>query len=535
MKKNVLALSITAALVGFGFAGGAQAIGLSVGAVPPSGTATNLIKSSDGVGHYLYVPYYSAQSGNNTMINLVNTDSVNGKAVKIRFRGAANSDDFFDFQVFLSPNDVWNASISQGADGLAKLATSDNSCTKPARGATTNAILGTLNGTPFRTDRLFSTDAAWAANQTREGYVEIFNMADIDMTSQLGKDILHAQPSGVPASFKSDVAAPYYGGGCSSTAFTALDTDLNTVAQYNTAGLKVPTTGLFSNWIILNANNAGAWSGASPALVAVDNTFTAAAGALVYFPQLGTQLGTVAQNNLQNFTADGWLYKYRAQYASYFDLPDFSTPYTGGATPPTQAATLSAALATTSLANEFLALTAIGATTDWVLSMPTRRYFTQFDYKASPQVQLFSATTLPAFGGFQYFSSANTTVVGGQICVTGIGSSTYNQEEYIPTGSQPGPIISPRNPDAPSQFLVCGEASVLSFNSVTSGSLKATVARSMIDAGTNQAGWTFLTTPGLGTAGTAGLPIVGYAAYRASNGNGTFGATLPHRTNFVNK
>ena len=34
-----------------------------------------------------------------TLLNLINTDTVRGKAVKVRFRGAANSDDVYDFQV----------------------------------------------------------------------------------------------------------------------------------------------------------------------------------------------------------------------------------------------------------------------------------------------------------------------------------------------------------------------------------------------------------------------------------------------------
>ena len=50
-------------------------------------------------------------------MSIVNTDNVNGKIVKVRFRGAANSEDLLDFQVFLSPSDVWTASLTQGADG----------------------------------------------------------------------------------------------------------------------------------------------------------------------------------------------------------------------------------------------------------------------------------------------------------------------------------------------------------------------------------------------------------------------------------
>ena len=111
MKKNVLALSIATAVVGF--AGSAHAIGTIGGAA----TATQLTFGDTGIGHMLLVPYFSTQNGNATLLSLVNTDTVNGKAVKVRFRGAKNSDDIFDFQVFLSPGDVWTANVSQNADG----------------------------------------------------------------------------------------------------------------------------------------------------------------------------------------------------------------------------------------------------------------------------------------------------------------------------------------------------------------------------------------------------------------------------------
>src|SRR5256885_2948050 len=87
MKKNVLALSIATMIGGLGFAGAASAA---------------LTVNESGTGHILVVPYYTAQNGNATVFHLTNTDLVNGKAVKVRFRGASNSDDVLDFQVFLS-------------------------------------------------------------------------------------------------------------------------------------------------------------------------------------------------------------------------------------------------------------------------------------------------------------------------------------------------------------------------------------------------------------------------------------------------
>jgi len=155
MKKSILASSIAAAVFGLGAVTGAQA------AEALSATTGS---ANYGIGDVLLVPYYSAQAENATLLYIINTDTQSGKAVKVRFRGAANSDDVFDFQVFLSPKDVWTANISKGADGLARLTTSDTTCTKPSAAV--------LNATPFQTGRLntaFTGDAL--ANGTREGYI----------------------------------------------------------------------------------------------------------------------------------------------------------------------------------------------------------------------------------------------------------------------------------------------------------------------------------------------------------------------------
>ncbi len=519
MKKNVLALSITAALVGIGFAGGAQAIGLNqvVGSPIPAGAAVSLKTAVDGIGHFLYVPYYSAQDANNTMINLVNTDTVNGKAVKVRFRGAANSDDVFDFQVFLSPGDVWTASVSKGADGFAKLYTADASCTKPTKGALlpAAAALGTLNGTPFskvRIDNKRTGDAL--ANETREGYVEIFNMADIPSGSALYTAIKHVK--GV---------AP-----CTGSAWTGLDTDALDLTAANLKGLAVPTTGLMANWIILNVADAGAWSGAATAINAVDSAGLATTGALTYFPQTNESFPGATGSRIAQFTADPVL-RDNPTIAAVYDVPDFSIPYTVSSSPLVQVDALNKAIATTNVMNEFLTNSAIASTTDWVLSMPTRRYSVAYDYKAG-------ARTYSVLGT-DFFTAGNTLVLDRQVCVKGITHVSFDQEETTATDPGSDVIISPQEPGVPTSFIMCGEASVLSFNAgeaagasglitSASGTLKATVARSAIDNG-YVAGWTTLQTPG---PSLIGLPVLGYEAVRAVGGLGgsTFGATLPHRT-----
>lgn len=479
-----------------------------------SGAATDLGLNADGVGHMLLVPYYTVQGNNHTMINIVNTDTVNGKAVKVRFRGASNSDDVYDFQVFLSPGDVWAADVSKNAStGTAMLTTPDNSCTKPV-------IKDTPANANFVTSRLDSSMSGdTLANQTREGYVEIFNMADIVPGTALFTYIKHVNNVPPCATLPQTNAA-----------WTALDTDTT-----SWAGLTLPTTGLMADWIILNGVNAGAWSGAAPAITAQTTLGITTTGNLVYWPQMPNSLsgGTAA---IANFTADPVLRSFTPALAQY-DLPDMSTPYTSTANtgtsagPVVQASALSYAIATRNVINEFLTNPAIASsTTDWLLSMPTRRYSVALSYSSGSRLYTDFTPT-----GKTFFDSTNTSVVQRQICLSTLTAYTYNQEEAVSVVSQV-PVISPGSPTIPNP--VCGEVSVMSINhgdataspsvliTAASGTLQSTVGRSAPADNGFVAGWINLLTPGLGY----GLPVVGGSFERAANSNGTYGITLPHRT-----
>ena len=500
MKKNVLALSVAALVAGF--AGGAHAVTNLAGA-----TATNLQFGNTGTGHMLVVPYFSTQDGNSTLLSIINTDETKGKAVKVRFRGAANSDDIYDFQVFLSPGDVWTANVSAGADGKSFLTTADASCTKPAK--------ATLNSTPFVTTRLNpAATAEVKANNTREGYIEIFNMADIVKpaagATNLYTSIKHKNGVAPCANIAADAVA----GTTASAAWTAINAETdNATLTAGAIGMAAPTTGLVANWTIINVPKSVAWSGAAAAIEAVDAAGVPAAGNVVYFPQTSTAL-TAAQA-LAN-TADPLMQGATPVVkGALYDLPDMSTPYvTGAANPSAQAAALANAIAATAVMNEFWTDPAISAATDWVFSMPTRRYAAAVNYKAAGALP---GSVVPAAvynaGNATHFAVANTEMSGDKLCVTKITNSPWDREERQPTAPD-DVVISPSEPGAPTLF--CGETSVLSFNNgaaTTSGVLSANVAVKDIDVG-YQDGWLKLLTPG---ATATGLPVLGQAFVSAFN------------------
>jgi len=82
-----------------------------------------------------------------------------------------------DFQVLMSPGDVWTAAVTAGTDGKSRLSTSDASCTVPD-------TIRTNKGVDFVTDRV-DPKATDVNAQTREGYIEVINMADIPAGSAL--------------------------------------------------------------------------------------------------------------------------------------------------------------------------------------------------------------------------------------------------------------------------------------------------------------------------------------------------------------
>ena len=540
MKKNVLALSIAAMIGGLGFAGAASAVVINgtgpapTAAVLGATNATAFELTNGGVGHNLIVPYFTAQDGNMTVLHLTNTDVKNGKAVKVRFRGAANSDDILDFQVLLSPGDVWTGAVTAGADGVAQLTTADGTCTVPTltKGVAQSFDTRRLQG---------SLSAADKAAGTREGYVEIFNMADIPDLDVYGS------PAGKSALFK---AIKHVGGVAPCTA-SVIDTALLETAYTEptaaAAGFATPTTGLMGDWYIINVAKTTTFSGGATALTAVSAAGVAGRGNFVLFPQLSASVGspdaftadpalrTVPANVGTTKVVGGAVDPLPANYtlpvveAAYYDLPDLSTPYLIPANTPitaagaaTQAELLTKQLSVKSITNQYANDASITAKTDWVFSMPTRRYSVAMDYRATTPVRVFTPGIL---NGKAFFYTGNTAVDAGKICVNSDGQSFFDREE---TTKSSGAVFSPGSVD---KTRFCGETSVLSFADAGTSVLGATVARQDTGSSAYVNGWSVISTAN----GGAGLPILGSSFIKLTNPqasagmSGTYGITWPHR------
>lgn len=483
MKKNVLALSIATMIGGLGFSGAAMA-------------QAAFDVNESGTGAIQIVPYFTVQDGNATALHVVNTDTTNAKAVKIRFRGASNSDDLLDFQVFLSPYDVWTGVVTADANGRLQLATADNSCTLPAEVRTQGATAQPDRLTMSLWDNVDKVNA-----QTREGYVEILEMATIRPTggsadeTALFKAVKHV--NGV---------AP-----CTPEAFDFLDSITD---GGDAAGLTGATNSLTASWYILNVAASTTFSGSATAL-----TVTNPPTKPVYAPQMAEQ-----KSNL--FSADP-LFKNGLLAKQDFDVPDLSTPLAGAgidqAAADAQAAALTDAINRTSVSNQFYQDAGLNAATDWVFSMPTRRYIVAADYNVPPTDPTYiswNADAQTALAASKFKTAANVTVdtATGQLCVKADSQTIYDREE----GSvKNGHVVSP---GIAKPLQLCGEVSVATFGAKSP--VGAAVAQSFVstDYGSGWAAVNF----------GDGVPALGAAFTAAANSNaaagmvGNYGITWPH-------
>ena len=232
-RKNKVAISVAVGILG--------AVG-----VMTSAQAVHL--NPDGTGQVLLFPYYNANDHYITNINLVNsTDQT--KAVKIRFREGKASQDVLDFNIYMSPQDVWTGSVksmvNDKGNTIGSISTTDRTCTLPALVDCSSGECGGKQQ-PF-------TGINVAAADTLEGYVEVIEMGVVDdATVQAG--VLHK--NGTPTDCS--VLKTAWG---KSGVFT------------KGSGISAPTGGLFGSSALINIDKGAAFA-VNP--IAIDNYSTKA-------------------------------------------------------------------------------------------------------------------------------------------------------------------------------------------------------------------------------------------------------------------
>ncbi|MGQ5488211.1 hypothetical protein ACUH78_05125 [Thauera sp. ZXT1-4] len=528
MKKNLLAASLALAL---GSMSGAASAALEV--------------NTNGVGQINVLPYYSVQDSYNTLMTITNTDLENGKAVKVRFRAAEWSDDALDFQVFLSPGDVWTGAFGI-VDGQLVLKTSDKSCSLPAQ----------LDGQQFTTIRVEDRDI----ERLKEGYVEILTMADIPFhldgdATTFGADgsaVTNIAEDGYSASKSNNPlykAIKHNSSGVPTCDVLGTSLVANNSVETRPATPADPTAAVSGQWGWMVAPTSSLTSSATVIAVQDSKAFTVAATAIredvagadflapQYFRQANTTVQFAGGTDVTDVTADRLFWPKGTTFATelgagypvyQFDMPDMSTPFNAG-TPEDWRDEVATLLQKGSVATDYVVASSIGASTDIVLSQPVRRYF--YDYTLVTP----SATQVK---GVDYNRVINTEryLVGGlnetpyaELTASNkvqVGAPTFFDREERTFVSSDDIVASPQEPSVAAQFFLEGETSVVSIKNGagTTGAIGARLTN--VDWSFEQnysAGWAVLST----VAQENGATTKTIADTEAAGHGGTLGASLP--------
>lgn len=444
------------------------------GALAAAGAANAVYINHDGLGQALVYSYFTARDGNATLLSVVNTTN-NAKIVKVRFLEGKNSKEVLDFNLFLSPFDVWTGAVvpatsaaaanlpgytnpAVDALGGAMLVTADRSCTNPKVPAV---------GAAFR-NFAYSGDTTVAANQsmdrTMEGYIEMIEMAEIVSTSTLWADVKHTKAN-------------------SWTPACSLVSNASVNAQPS-GTLTGPTGGLFGAGTLLNA---GGGTNTGYDALALNDFWSTGTG-----PQF-TASGTILPN-LSSATGTTSV----VQNGQLIYL----TPWNDGVN------AVSATMMHAKVMNEY-AHTGDGVIgTDWVLTMPTKRFYVN------------STVAIPPF----------QSPWNGKTSKDDFGVADTDREEYSATSVStddfsPGPTgsaadctgTSSNTSSVPLQSVVaslCYEANVLGFGKIQSSSKSNVLSSSnffnLVTAVQNsgnavnspgaEGGWAAVTFPVIGNA-----------------------------------
>ena len=246
------------------------------------------------------------------------------KAVKVRFLEGKNSREVLDFNLFLSGNDVWTAALTPATGGGTLLTTADRSCTLPQI---------PTSGVVFRNTLLSADGAGATLDRTTEGYVEIIEMATYQDSTKTAVNVTHSPPGGTPP-------------GCNKVTDAQATADESGVAG-----------GLMGGMTLVNVNSGSDYTEDA---VALDNFAT---GVSLYF-NAGDTRPTLqnAQPQTSVVIADGGLV--------------FNSDWSIGTTPGANSADpVSAVLMHDTVLNEFVLDTITHSGTDWVVTMPTKRFY----------------------------------------------------------------------------------------------------------------------------------------------------------------
>jgi hypothetical protein len=154
---------------------------LCLAALPSRAVSVN----PDGDGQVLLFPYYTVNGGKQTVVSVTNTDA-RAKALRVRFREAHDGRPVLELNLYLDAGDSWTAAVFDegGATHPAALLTRDTACTVPPI-RTSTALPQTAGGDRYAGFRNFNYSGfnvdggPTGRERTREGFFEVIEMGTL--------------------------------------------------------------------------------------------------------------------------------------------------------------------------------------------------------------------------------------------------------------------------------------------------------------------------------------------------------------------
>ena len=441
--------------------------------------------SPDNTGQVLIFPYYNAENGNTTSFHIVNTTS-DTKALKVRFREYKASLEVLDFNLYLSPKDHFSFTVAAHPEGITEggaLITRDNSCTYPALGSDNYSPYegGTLaDGAKYQPFVNFEFSKAADSGDARSlaGYVEVIEMGVAD-SSVIGKewaaDVKHAS-TGVPAAC-GDIAKLY-------AAAAKWGGDLS-------RGMAPPTGGVYGISYHLNVDDAAAF-GIEPLVI---DDFSAG------------QIHALAGSEDPNLT-DG------NGYSLIIDPNDAQSNklnwgnWTSAGVASVQA--VNSLIMTSSIKNDVMTNSAVGAMTDWVINFPTKHYHTNNGNSATA-----ASAVAPFTDNYRPGNQlAGANAVKEKLACETVKTEYYDREEKtVVPEDQPG--FSPQ-PEVEYEYQqLCYEVTTLTWDNAA-GALNGTLGNQQANF-IFEDGWADVQMDNASLKTSAGAYITRVPAYTASS------------------
>jgi hypothetical protein len=297
------------------------------------GSAQALQLDSRGAGQVLFYPYYTVNANQDTYVTIANTQFLPVIA-HVRFLEGQRGRPVQDLTVVLRPHATWAAAVTLSASGGAKILVPDAACTTPAIPAagldfTTSGYDGSGSLPPDDT-------GPRGIDRTKEGFIEVIGGASIlDGDSTSGVDPNHPQSIDCGTVFDQLAAGAFDLGPAHDIAGSGAIIDVGSGTYYGFAATAISG---FSDVPLYDPD----WGPLNPSLADAHDSNDPDGHPIARFYATGASVPTVGE-----------------QTAVFPDGVDAVT----------------AVLMADSVQNDVVLDPALGARTDWVLTMPTRRFY----------------------------------------------------------------------------------------------------------------------------------------------------------------